>query len=185
MSQITEKRSKNIIFIEHLKGLDGITKDGKVKRDPNTGVFAELRRSLAFAPGEYVRAFPHVERFVTNSSSWERQMYYLFAALYAAHDRTGRIQTETKDIGNVIGELYHDHKESPSIEKRFLALLDADEEQLPYRIRQMMALIKEKPINWEDLLSGLVHWRNDDKRVQRYWASSFYRHREDKQDKEN
>ena len=49
---------------------------------------ADLRRSLAFAPGTYIAAFPYIEPFLLgNPSAWHRQAIYLTAGLWALHHR--------------------------------------------------------------------------------------------------
>jgi CRISPR system Cascade subunit CasB len=156
-------------FIEWLEGLN--EKDTKVR--------AVLRRSLAFDPGRYVPAYPYVEPFVKDESgSWRREMHYLVAGLWAAHFREGR-SDGMLTIGNVCQALYFEKNKSPSIERRFITLLDSDQDQLPHRIRQMLALLKEYPIDFEMLLTGVVHWSDERKRTQNGWAQDFYRNMKD------
>jgi CRISPR system Cascade subunit CasB len=64
---------------------------------------------------------------------------------------------------------------STSTERRFITLLDADRDQLPHRLRQMIALLKEQPIDFDALLAGLLYWNDDQKRTQNTWARDFYR----------
>lgn len=64
---------------------------------------------------------------------------------------------------------------STSTERRFIALLDADRDQLPHRLRQMVALLKEQAIDFDALLNGLLYWDGDQKRTQNIWARDFYR----------
>ena len=64
---------------------------------------------------------------------------------------------------------------SMSTEHRFINLLDADSDQLPHRLRQMIALLKDHPIDFEALLKGLLYWNDDQKRSQNAWARDFYR----------
>lgn len=156
-------------FIEWLEGLN----------DRDTRVRAVLRRSLAFDTGTYIQAFPYVEPFVKNEgSSWRREMHYLVAGLWAAHWREGR-SGEPMVIGKACCELYSARDRSPSIERRFITLLDSDRDQLPNRIRQMIALLKDYPLDFEDLLTGLLYWNDDRKRTQNAWARDFYRNMKD------
>ena len=151
-------------FIEWMEGLN--EKDNKVR--------AVLRRSLAFDPGIFVPAYPYVEPFVKNEdNSWRRKMFYLVAGLWAAHWR---------EVGSSvplsIGKACANHLKaggSSSTEKRFINLLDADTDQLPYRLRQMIALLKDQPIDFDALLKGLLYWTDDQKRTQNAWARDFYR----------
>lgn len=150
----------------------------------DTKVRAILRRSLAFDPGQYVQAFPYVEPFVKNEGdSWRRDMHYLVASLWAAHWREGRIGTPIP-IGKACA--YFDNekrkkmssderKKTTSTERRFVTLLDADSDQLPHRLRQMVALLKEHDIDFDALLNDLLGWNDDQKSKQTAWARDFYR----------
>lgn len=64
---------------------------------------------------------------------------------------------------------------STSTERRFITLLDSDPDQLPNRLGQMIALLKEQAIDFNDLLKGLLYWNDDQKRTQNAWARDFYR----------
>jgi CRISPR system Cascade subunit CasB len=135
---------------------------------------AVLRRSLAFDPGQHIPAFPYVEPFLQGEEpGWHRDMHYLVAALWAAHwreGRTGAIQTLARACAA------HQIKSgSASTERRFISVLDADREQLAHRLRQMIALLGEQPIDFETLLDDLLHWNRESKRTQNAWARDFYR----------
>jgi len=135
-------------FIELLESLN--EKDTKVR--------AVLRRSLAFDPGEYPPAYPYVEPFLKDEgNSWRREMFYLVAGLWASHWTEGRTGSPMA-IGKACAA-YQSSTGSTSTERRFIALLDADREQLPHRLRQMIALLKEQSIDFDALLERLLHWR--------------------------
>ncbi|MFH0800038.1 MAG: type I-E CRISPR-associated protein Cse2/CasB [Pseudomonadota bacterium] len=146
----------------------------KIVNEKDTKVRAALRRSLAFDPGTFVPAYPYVEPFIKDAdNSWRRQMLYLVAGVWAAHWRKGRSSVQMK-----IGKAAATHQEtsvSTSTERRFITLLDADPDQLPHRLRQMIALLKEQTIDFDDLLKGLLYWNDDQKRTQNAWARDFYR----------
>lgn len=137
-------------------------------------VRAVLRRSLAFAPGAFVPAYPYVEAFVRDTErSWRRKALYLVAGLWAAHWREGEARP-----GLHIGTACARHQaasDSSSTERRFINVLDADTDQLPHRLRQLVSLLKDQPIDFEALLKGLLFWEDDDKRTQNAWARDFYR----------
>ncbi|HUX41798.1 MAG TPA: type I-E CRISPR-associated protein Cse2/CasB [Rectinemataceae bacterium] len=135
---------------------------------------AVLRRSLSFDPGSFPPSFPYVEPFVRDSDSqWRREALYLVAGLWASHWREGR-SGESMPIGEACW-VHQAASGSTSTELRFVALLDADRQQLPYRLRQMVALLKEYNIDFESLLNGLIYWEDDLKRTQNAWARDFYR----------
>lgn len=151
-------------FIQWLESLN--EKDTKVR--------AVLRRSLAFYPGAFVPAYPYVEPFLKGEdNSWRREMLYLVAGLWAAHWRKGRSGAPLS-IGKACAK-YRDERDSSSTERRFINLLDADRDQLPHRLRQMVALLKEQTIDFNDLLKGLLYWSDNQKRTQNAWARDFYR----------
>ncbi|MGH9427312.1 MAG: type I-E CRISPR-associated protein Cse2/CasB [Terriglobia bacterium] len=151
-------------FIEWLEGLN--EKDSRVR--------AVLRRSLAFDPGTYVQAIPYVEPFVKDKdNSWRREMLYLVAGLWAAQWREGQTG-QRMSLGKACAA-YQMASGSTSTERRFINLLDADRDQLPHRLRQMIALLKEQPIDFDALLTGLLYWNDDQKRTQNAWARDFYR----------
>lgn len=151
-------------FIEWLENLN--EKDTKVR--------AVLRRSLAFDPGTYVPAYPYVEPFVKGEdNSFRRMMFYLVAGLWATHWSDGR-SGAPMPIGKAAAA-QQTESESTSTERRFINLLDSDFDQLPHRIRQMIALLKEQNIDFDALLKGLLYWNDDQKRTQNAWARDFYR----------
>ena len=135
---------------------------------------AVLRRSLAFDPGGFPPAYPYVEPFIKDrDNAWRRGMLYLVAGLWAAHWREGEGGHPTS-LGRACW-LHQVASGSTSTERRFIALLDSDGDQLPHRLRQMIALLKDQPIDFGGLLKGLLHWNDDRKRTQNAWARDFYR----------
>lgn len=151
-------------FIEWLEGLN--EKDTKVR--------AVLRRSLAFDPGKYTPAYPYVEPFLNDEGNfWRRDMFYLIAGLWANHWRVGRTGVPMT-LGKACAA-YQVASGSTSTERRFINLLDADIDQLPHRLRQMVALLNEQAIDFGDLLNKLFYWNDDQKRTQTIWARDFYR----------
>lgn len=151
-------------FIEWLESLN--EKDTKVR--------AVLRHSLAFDPGQFAPAYPYVEPFLKDEENfWRREMFYLVAGLWASHWRYGRSGVPLT-FGKACAA-YQLASGSTSTERRFITLLDADIDQLPHRLRQMVALLKELTIDFGDLLNSLLYWNDDQKRTQNGWARDFYR----------
>jgi CRISPR system Cascade subunit CasB len=101
-------------------------------------------------------------------------MSYLVAGLWAAHWREGRAG-EAMSLGKACAVLRNGPSGSESIERRFINLLDSDPDQLPHRLRQMLAVVKEYNLDFEALLKGLLFWKGDQKRTQNLWAREFYR----------
>ena len=146
--------------------------------EKDTKARAVLRRSLSFDPGQFVPAFPYVEPFVKDSDTvWRRKVHYLVAGLWAGHWREGQ-QGPLLPIGRAC-RAYQSARGSTSVERRFITLLDSDTDQLPHRLRQMVALLKDQPIDFELVLKGLLYWNDDQKRTQNAWARDYYRSQSD------
>lgn len=147
------------------------------RRDP--GAMAALRRSLAFAPGDDPKAFPYVERYVPrdmHGSHPLRKAMYVVAGLYASMPESG-----SRPLAAVFGHWVR-ASERPSLEARFIALLDADPEGVVSHLRQIVSLLKSEGLAYDHaaLLSDL-RWLLDDwvgsearDRVRRDWARQFY-----------
>lgn len=148
----------------------------------DTRVRAVLRRSLAFDPGTHPPAYPYVEPFLQDDgSAWRRHAHYIVAALWALHWRQDRSGPDLP-IGRAIAQHAEKHhtreqlgKGDSSTERRFVALLDADADQLPHRLRQMVALLKDETLDFDTLLPDLLRWNDPRKPVQQQWARDFYR----------
>lgn len=156
-------------FIQHLEGL--------AQRD--AGAMAALRRSLAFDPGEFPKAFPYVERYVPNDMHGRhplRQAMYAVAGLYALH-----AQSSSRRLPAAFGQLVR-NEGRPSLELRFVAMLDADPEGIVTHLRQMVSLLKAAGLAYDhEALLGDLRWLLDDQigseprdRVRRDWARQFY-----------
>lgn len=156
-------------FIAHLQSL--------AARD--RGALAALRRSVGFAPGAYPPAYPSVERFAAQGGDKEslRQALYLTAGLFSMHPQN----IKGRSIAEAFGELMQ-RRGSPSIEKRFIALLACEAESLPDHLRQVVALLAADGFGFDygALLTDIEPWlhprafdtRN---RVRQRWARAFYR----------
>lgn len=132
---------------------------------------AVLRRSLAFDPGGYPPAMPYVEPLLQNlgDDGWRREAYYLVAGLFALKD--GEHQ-EGRTLARALWEA-RQTRQSDSLEKRFLALLDANRDQIAHRLRQAVGLV-EGALDFAQLLEDLLRWFDPKRRVQARWAREFY-----------
>lgn len=153
-----EKLSREARFAEHIASLDA-------------GGRAALRRSLAFPPGTWPGAFPYVEPWVSGLGEWNRRVAYMVAGLQAL----SRADKAEGNLGDAARRLQA-ASGSGSVEARFLALLDADAEQLPHRLRQMITLMSSHGLapDWVTLRSDLNWWRTAERLVQQRWARSYY-----------
>ncbi|MGL5486498.1 MAG: type I-E CRISPR-associated protein Cse2/CasB [Shewanella sp.] len=146
----------------------------------NRGALAELRRSLTFAPGMAPRVFPYIEPFIAadeHPDSARRQSYYLVAGLFALHPQHSEVS-----LSKAMGALYRKQGQSPSIEGRFIALLECDAETLAEPLRHCVTLLRshDMAIDYQHLLWDLTDWLNPTRperldQLRRRWATDFYR----------
>jgi CRISPR type I-E-associated protein CasB/Cse2 len=98
--------------------------------------------------------------------------YFLVATLYPLADSSSQ-----GNIGHAIRHARANHPErEKGYDRRFEVLLDADDSQLPFRLRQIVRLIKqaEIPVNWSQLLQDLTRWNHVNRFVQERWARAYY-----------
>jgi CRISPR system Cascade subunit CasB len=141
---------------------------------------AALRRGLGKRPGEAAEMFPYVMPWITSEHSVRRQDdYFLVASLFAEH-QIGWAAAPGERGGTDIGASFwrlRQEVDSGSIERRFVALLNAERADLPNHLRHAIALLKTKsiPVDWPQLLHDLGGWDWESRSVQRDWAQSFWR----------
>lgn len=160
--------------------MSGFMESLEARCEKDTRLRAVLRRSLSFAPGTMAESFPYVEPFAKDDDEWRRSMRYLTAGLWALNWRAGRNEAPigfAEACGRRIAKADsgNDPSKVSSTERRFISLLDADEEQLPERLRHMTSLLAEYRIDFEAMLKGLVFWRNEARVTQNQWARAFYK----------
>jgi len=139
----------------------------------DSAVVATLRRSVAFEPGSFSPAFPIVEPVVAGLSDRRRRLYYLAAGLWAlGQRRSSGAPVSLPRALHRVGK----GRDSSSIELRFTALLDSDEDELPHRLRQAVSLVSadQIAIDWPQLLTDLIGWGSDARYVQQRWARAYW-----------
>ena len=156
-------------FIEYLRDL----LDPEKHRDAR-GTAAALRRILAASdPGdpEDVRAYQYVEPFVQTESGWHRHAYYLVAGLYATHP-----EEDERTLCEALSDIWRREGQRDSLELRFRALVGADPDQLPDRLRRTVLYLRSRgeAFDYARLLADLLDWSRSDRQVQRRWSREFY-----------
>lgn len=145
--------------------------DERARRD--TSVVSHLRRSLADEPGTYANIYPWIEPWVSDLPDRRRHMVYLVAGLWALAER--RTHGPARALADAVRQVGH-NLQSASVESRFAALLDADDDELVWRMRHIVQLVAAEgiAIDWPALLSDLFAWNNPNRRVQQQWARRFW-----------
>jgi CRISPR system Cascade subunit CasB len=117
-------------------------------------------------------------RLARDAPPWLEAGYYLIAPLFAFHSAEGG----TGNMGNHFREMCTPGEEPPTnVERRFMALLASDPDDLDDVLRQAVTLLKSKdvPVNWHELLRDVLDWKypNEERRsrVQKKWSRAFWR----------
>jgi CRISPR system Cascade subunit CasB len=145
----------------------------ELAKEENRGALAALRRGLGKDPGTVFEMYPYVAPFLSpQDSSWCRSCYFVIASLFAYHPLPGG----SGNLGTAMGLVYQKNDMRPSIEQRFIALLNSHPDDLFDHLRYAVSLAKseEIPINWQSLLHDIVYWNSENRYVQRRWAASFW-----------
>lgn len=106
----------------------------------------------------------------------DEELYFLVATLFClnSRDHTGDFGQTLRDVKARSGK--------DSVDLRMKVLLESAWDrsgsgELAYRLRQAVKLAASHDVgvNWGKLLEDLHWWSGDQRRVQKQWASSYYR----------
>jgi CRISPR system Cascade subunit CasB len=142
------------------------------------GALAALRRGLGKPAGTAAEMHPYVAPFTGGCRSrWEEDVHYIVAALFAEWHQgaAATVREAPRDLGASFRRLAEETG-SDSVEKRFVALLNCDREELPAHLRHAVSLLRSKGIalDWERLRQDMRSWDHPDRFVQRQWARTFW-----------
>lgn len=100
----------------------------------------------------------------------QQEWYFLVATLYplaspGASENLGGSLRQARSEAN-----------SRGLDRRVEALLDADRQQVPFRLRQTISFLQSNRVrvNWPRLLKDLIGWEYLDRGVQQRWAQSYF-----------
>ncbi len=144
-------------FIENLKAL---TPGERARLKRNAGKYLEEARNL----GLFYHILPY------GVPQYQEEMYFLVASIYPLGESGG--------VGNFGDSMRRgrDKDNEKGMNRRMEILLDADERQLPFRLRQAVRYLYSKrvPINWEILLRDLLRWNSPKRYIQKDWARAYF-----------
>lgn len=109
----------------------------------------------------------------------DEEACFLIASLFAWHQLDWPYTTDAPKANRSFGVSYRrlaDKTESDSIEKRFIALLNAHRDDLTEHLRHAVGLLKsaEIPIDWTLALHDVLRWDDVNRRVQLSWAQGYW-----------
>lgn len=147
-------------------------------RDSNDQSYARsalamLRRGLGKEPGEDANVMRYVVPWLpSDTRPWAEHPYFIVAPLFALHPLAGG----AGNMGSHLRAVQKGKQSEEAVERRFIALLNAHEEELDWHLRQAVSLCKanQVPVNWHALFRDVRGWSHPNHWVQRDWAHSFW-----------
>jgi CRISPR system Cascade subunit CasB len=141
-------------------------------RNKDRGALARLRRGVGKELGlAGERDGWVISRVPTVLSDRRLSVFCLVASLFAIHPESGG----RGSLGRSFAML-RERSGGDGPERRFVALLDSDREDLFDRLRHAITLLRSKDItvDWADLLLHVQHWDHPDRWVQVRWSRDFW-----------
>lgn len=137
-----------------------------------TGERARLKRCAGQTLGESREMGLFYQLLPKGVPEYRQEIYFLVATLYPMAENTVE-----GDFGDSLRKA-KDEKNHSGLDRRVKALLDADESQLPFRLRQAVHYLYSRPervkVNWEKLLEDLHGWNSQEHYIQRRWARNYF-----------
>lgn len=101
---------------------------------------------------------------------YQEETFFLVATLYPLAEGDGQ-----GDLGKALRQARTRDNEK-GLNRRLEILLDADESQLSFRLRQAIRFLHSNRVrlDWPRLLQDLLRWNAPGRRVQQQWARSYF-----------
>lgn len=98
------------------------------------------------------------------------ETYFLVATLFPWAE-----SSEEGNLGHAL-RLARDEKYAQGLDRRVEVLLDANREQLPFRLRQAIRFLDSQRVgvNWPQLLKDMLAWDHPKRYVQENWARAYF-----------
>lgn len=150
-------------FVAHLE---------RYRDQRDRAALARLRRGLGKDPGTAPEMHALVIPWLpTGLPRRQEDSFYLVSSLFASHPEPGG----SGNFGTTFGRLAA-KRGSEKTEKRFVALVDSHQDDLPGHLRHAISLLASEgiPVDWRQLLADLRRWDHPDRLVQRSWARGYW-----------
>jgi len=145
---------------------------------PDRAALAALRRGLGRQPGETIEPYRVILTLPgARPARWQEDACFLVAGLFAWHLRPWHGPADGPTNLGASLRRHADQKPGDGPERRFVALLNADREDLPVHLRHVVGLLRtsETTIDYAQLLRDVQAWSAETRHVQRAWSRAFWR----------
>lgn len=186
--QATDGRREFIRYLRRLSQ-DSERSENPAARSRARASIARLRRGLGQAPGACMETLEELAPYLPEEIREEEvEAFFLVGSLFGLHPRARLDSTPPgQSFGAALREAFRagdgtvggPTEATDSAERRFAALLGSRRELLPDRLRQALSILHSKapslPLDYDLLLSHLIHWDREDRSVQLRWARDYWR----------
>ncbi len=156
------------------------------EREPRDVVAVFCNRLQALEPSERARLKRNAGKTLAEASQgalglfyrllppavppFQEETYFLVATLYHLADDGG-----AGDLGSALRRARREANRK-GLDRRVETLLDADETQLAFRLRQVAHYLQSQrvQVNWALVLDDLLQWTHPQRYVQQRWARSYF-----------
>ena len=108
---------------------------------------------------------------------WAEDWYFLVATLYPLEkvDKEQAVGPLRPSLGGTLRQV-RTEKNGPGLDRRVERLLDADEQQLPFQLRQAVHFLTSNGgrVHWGNLLKDVLNWSHPERWVQKKWAKHYF-----------
>ena len=155
------------------------------EREPNPQIYAFFARLEALDAGGRARLKRNAGKSLAEATDALGLFYRLLPpGVPPAQDETYFLVATLYPLvaGGASGDLgvsLHQARQPANhkgLDRRVEILLDADETQLPFRLRQAIHFLQSSRVrvDWPRVLEDLLYWNQAERRVQRRWARSYF-----------
>jgi CRISPR type I-E-associated protein CasB/Cse2 len=147
------------LFFDRMEQLDAGGR-ARFKRNAGRTISESTHETLGLFYGLLPSKVPEIQH----------ELYFLAATLYPFAESGG-----SGDVGAALRRAKQ-IKNARGLDRRIEILLDADETQLAFRLRQAIHFMKScgVRVNFPLLLQDLLYWTHPDRFVQSQWAQSYF-----------
>lgn len=156
----------------------------RLAENEDRGALAELRRGLGKERGYSTAAARIVEPTLRQQATRaQADAHYLVASLFGLHPHHADTPDDAAFAERSLGwslraARWRDGEEDRGVERRFMALLQAEADGLAEHLRHLIKLGVSRndalTIDYRQLLSDVRNWDASDRHVQRRWAAGFW-----------
>lgn len=172
-------------FDQSVRQMQGLFRRLSDEQSRDRGALAGLRKGLGEPGGWHPHTAMVIDRAIGESQPRPDDMAILYtvAGLFSLHPlasigsvdgKRGSLLQSLQALMRLQGRTTADDR--AAMDRRVMALLDADRADLPHHLRQLIQQFRgtDIPIDWVQLAHDMRNWSWADRQVQRRWSRDWW-----------